>query len=60
MIKTDQDKKEEKLEIIGKGQNNQIDKCMNKERDCINDKEIKSLIINSEFDFKYDTSLKKI
>ena len=60
MIITSQDEKEKKFEIIGEGQINQIGKYINKERDCINDKEIKSLIINSEFDFKYDTSLKQI
>ena len=54
MIKTDKDEKEEKLEIISEGKNNQIYKCMN------NDKEKKSLIINNQFDFKYDLPLKQI
>ena len=60
MINFSQDEKEEKLNIISDGQNNQINKQFEKERNNINEKEEKNLIINNQHDFKYDISLNKI
>ena len=60
LIKTYKIEKEEKLEIIKEEQNNEINKYLNKEKDSTYDKEKKNFLINNEFDYKHNISLKHI